>query len=188
MSKSLRRPTQEAIIEAAFEVLSRNPGASLSEITVRAGVGRATLHRHFTGRDELIQALARTALQEMDAAAQSAAEDAVSYTDALKRVLAALIPLGDRHGFLAREPIEDVPEIAAALARQKHETRQMIEAAKHEGLFAQDIPTDWITHVFDHMLYVAWQSVKSGEATHRQAAALAWRTLTSGLREDQDDT
>lgn len=181
MEKTIRPSTRDAIIAAAFDVLSRDPSASLSEIADRAGVGRATLHRHFAGRDDLIHALALIATEEMDEAAEAACKNAASYGDAFQRMLKALIPLGDRHGFLAREPIEDDPEIAAEFKRQADETRAMIEEAKREGVFDPHVPTDWINQAFDHLLYAAWESVKAGEVTHEQAADLAWRTLTKGL-------
>ncbi|MEM7660643.1 MAG: helix-turn-helix domain-containing protein [Pseudomonadota bacterium] len=181
MTNSLRPTTKDAIIEAAFDVFSRDPSAPLSEISDRAGVGRATLHRHFAGRDELIRALALIAIDEMDTVAEAACENVSSHAQAFQQMLTALIPLGDRHGFLALEPINDDPDISAAFARQQRETQEMVEDAKTEGLFDKGVPTSWITQAFDHLLYAAWESVKSGETTHKQAADLAWRTLTTGL-------
>lgn len=181
MPNPLRPSTRDAIVEAAFDVLSRDPSAALAQVAERAGVGRATLHRHFATREALIRALALTAIEEMDAAAEAACADALSYEDAFRRMLTVLIPLGDRHGFLSREPVDDDPEIAAEFQRQMDETREMVEGAKAEGLFDPAVPTAWITQAFDHLLYAAWESVRAGEATHAQAADLAWRTLTQGL-------
>ncbi len=181
MQSSYRPTTEAAIIEAAFDVLSRDPSASLADIAARAGVGRATLHRHFAGRAELVRALALLAIKEMDEAAQAASADATSYAAALQQMLAAMIPLGSRHGFLAVEPDIDDPEITAAFAKQTEETRQMVDAAKAEGSFDQYVPTDWIVQAFDHLIYAAWESVKGGEVTQAQASTLAWRTLTAGL-------
>ncbi|MEM9705648.1 MAG: helix-turn-helix domain-containing protein [Pseudomonadota bacterium] len=181
MQKTLRPTTKDAIIEAAFDVFSRDQSAPLSAIADRAGVGRATLHRHFASREELIRDLAFIAIEEMDAAAEAAFKGAASYADAFRNMLKALIPLGNRHGFLAKEPLENDEEIAVAFARQQRDTRDIVETAKGEGMFDPNIPTDWITQVFDHLLYAAWESVKSGEATQSQAADLAWRTFISGL-------
>ncbi|MCG8443241.1 MAG: TetR/AcrR family transcriptional regulator, partial [Caulobacterales bacterium] len=172
---------RDALVEAAFAVLSRDPSASLAVIAERAGVGRATLHRYFAGRDDLMRALAQIAIAEMEQAAETACEDAPSWTAALERMLAALIPLGDRHGFLAREPLEEDAALAAEFERQLRETEEMVEAAKREGAFDPAVPTAWIVQAYDHLLYAAWESVRAGDATHAQAAALAWRTLTSGL-------
>ncbi len=185
MTESVRPTAREALIEAAFDILSKNPGATLSDIAERAGVGRATLHRHFASREDLIRTLALIAIEEMDEVADAACEDAPSHEEAFKRMLTALIPLGDRHGFLSLEPVDDDPEIAAAFQRQTDETHAMVADAKEEGLFDKAVPTQWITQAFDHLLYAAWESVKAGEVTHAQAADLAWRTLTVGLGKDK---
>lgn len=181
MTTPIRLNTKDSIIEAAFTLLSRNPGASLAEVAVRAGVGRATLHRLFSSRADLVRSLALIAIEEMDAAAEAACENAASASEALRLSLRALIPLGDRHGFLALEPLHSDPDIIAEFERLESETNALVEASKVEGLFDETIPTDWITQVFDSLLISAWESVKLGKTTNTQAADLAWLTLTKGL-------
>lgn len=181
MTKSLRLSSRDAIIEAAFAVFSKNPSAALADVAERAGVGRATLHRHFASRDDLMQALSKIAIKEMDEAVELACADATSYSEVARLALQALIPLGDRHGFLALEGETDDPELQAAYAKEQRETAEMVDAAKGEGLFDTSVPTAWIVQAFDHLMYAGWESVKAGETTQDQAAALAWRTLIHGL-------
>jgi len=179
-----RTPTDTAIIEAAFEVLSANPGASLSDIAERAGVGRATLHRHYRSRDTLIVVLMKQALAELDDAVDQATAGASSYTDALRLALGAIVPLAERQLFLANEQVDRDPEIAAAFRDGRQTLIATIEVARAEGTFAADIPASWIATAFDMLIYAAWTQVRDGEATHRQATDLAWRTLTRGLAGD----
>ena len=180
MSKSIRISTADAITEAAFEVFNRNPGASLSEVAQIAGVGRATLHRYYSSREELLRSLVRQALLEMDEAANLACENVDSYADALQETLKAMIPLGDRYHFLTTESYEGDEELQKEIERQSSELAGMVESAKKEGLFHSDIPTRWIVHAYEHLIYAAWECVREETATHKQAAALAWRTLVSG--------
>lgn len=184
MKTSIRPPTRDAIIDAAFAVLSKNPSAALSEVAERAGVGRATLHRHFASRDDLVRALALQANQEMDEAIDVACTPAETYSEAVRLALQALIPLGDRHGFLALELFSGNAEMQAEFARQSRETAELVEAAKREGLFDKAVPTSWIVQAFDHLIYAGWESVSAGKTTPDQAADLAWRTLTNGLGRD----
>lgn len=181
MTKSLRLSSRDAIIEAAFSVFSKNPSAALSDVAERAGVGRATLHRHFASRDDLMRALAIIASKEMEDAVETACADATSYSEVARLALQALIPLGDRHGFLALEGFTNDPEMQAAFEKEQRETAEMVDAAKGEGLFDTAVPTTWIVQAFDHLMYAGWESVKAGETTQDQAAALAWRTLIHGL-------
>ncbi|MGI9504413.1 MAG: TetR/AcrR family transcriptional regulator [Geminicoccaceae bacterium] len=76
----IRPQARDAIIEAAFQLFGRDPSASLADIAERAGVGRATLHRHFKGRDDLMVVLAHTAMRELDEAVDTATEGAPTYT------------------------------------------------------------------------------------------------------------
>ena len=181
MKLSIRPSTRDAIIEAAFQVLNKNPGAALADIAARAGVGRATLHRHFASRDDLVRALAKIAAREMEDAVEAACADARAHGEVARLALQALIPLGDRHGFLALEAFANDPEMQAIYAREQRETAEMVEAAKGEGLFDPAVPTSWIVQAYDHLMYAGWESVKAGEATPEQAASLAWRTLIHGL-------
>ncbi len=177
----IRPSSREAVLEAAFQTFSKRPGASLADVAARAGVGRATLHRHFSSRDSLMVALAKTALEELNAAIEAAVKDTVSHTDGLKRTLGAVIPLADRQWFLSHEPVEQDPGIKAAYERDIRELHAEIDAAKEEGTFAKDVPTRWIAETYENLIYGAWIMVRDGEATPAQSADLAWRTLTKGL-------
>lgn len=181
MNHPIRLNSRQSIIEAAFIVFSGNIGASLSEVAERAGVGRATLHRHFANREDLLRTLAYSAIEEMDAAAEAATSESKTYSDGLEQTLYALIPLGDRHGFLAREPLESDPGLAEEFSRMDREMLELVEASKKEGLFDANIPSAWINQMITALLFTAWETIKLGEVTNDQAAELAWTTLTKGL-------
>ena len=174
--------SRETVLQAAFTTLAADPGASLAEIAAAAGVGRATLHRHFAGRDDLMRAMALRALEELDAAVEEATRDAPSYSEALRLSLDAMIPLAARHWFLANDDLSSDPEIAAAYEKDAAEMRATVEGARDEGTFAADVPTHWIVATFDALLFAAWEQVRDAELTPKQASALAWRTLTTGLK------
>ena len=182
---NVRVSAHDAIVEAAFQLLNEVPTASLGDIAKRAGVGRATLHRHFPGRTELMRTLARTAMDELDAAVEAATANAPSYTEALRLSLAAMIPLASRQWFLANNPIVNDPRIAAALAEDRRLLDEAIAEAQNEGAFAPELPAKWISETYDALLFAAWTMVRDGDATPRQAAELAWRTLIKGVGADR---
>ncbi|MEO0342694.1 MAG: TetR/AcrR family transcriptional regulator [Pseudomonadota bacterium] len=177
----IKLETRDAIIEAAFQIYNENPGASLGDIADRAGVGRATLHRYFPGRNQLMAALAMIALTELDAAVEAATQDAETYEEAFRSSIHAIVPLASRQWFLAQEAVDADPKVAEAYAASLAELRDDIDAAKAEGLFARDVPTPWIVEAFENMTYAAWSLVRKGEATPKQASDLAWQTLMNGL-------
>ena len=184
LMNQIRPETRDAIIEAAFLVFNETPAASLADVAARAGVGRATLHRYFAGRAELMRALAFAAMEELDRAIAEKTAGAATYEDGFRLALHAMVPLANRQWFLANEALDADPEIAAAYAAGQDEMRADIERAKAEGAFADDVPTEWIVTSYENLTYAAWSMVRAGEATPKQAADLAWRTLSQGLKGD----
>ncbi|MEM8981533.1 MAG: TetR/AcrR family transcriptional regulator [Pseudomonadota bacterium] len=173
--------TLDALVDAGFRVLSRNPGANLADVAAAAGVTRATLHRYFPSRDALVDTLAGRAIEEMDAAVDAACQHSPSAMAAMRDCLFALVPLGDRHGFLAHEAVITNPTIEAEFERQQGELVALVDAAKRDGVLARDLPTDWIVRAYDYLIYAAWEAVRDQELVPKQAAEAAWRTFASGL-------
>lgn len=179
--ETIRPTARAAILEAAFRTFSTSPGASLGDVAEQAGVGRATLHRHFSSREALMVALTHTAIEELNAAVDAAVAEAENHTDGLKRALAATIPLADRQWFLAHEPVMHDASVAAACKSDRDALCAAIDAAKSEGTFDPAVPTPWIAETYETLIYGSWARVRDGDLTASQAADLAWRTLTHGL-------
>jgi AcrR family transcriptional regulator len=171
---------QHAIIEAPLELYNENPSASLADIAARAGVGRATLHRHFKGREDLLLVLAKQAIKEITAVALEAFSQSSSSLDALKRVMAAIIPLANRQWFLAYENFDKVPDVSSAYERQLSGTAFLISSAKKEGDIQSDLSDIWLARVYDNLIFAAWEMVQDEEATPKQAEELAWKTFCEG--------
>ena len=180
--KHIRPTTRQAIIEAAFEQLNQNPKASLADIAQLAGVGRATLHRQFKGREELIHTMALQALEETEQAANSASHNSRSYTEAFEHIFQAMIPLGARHWFLAAESLSQHADIQQLLKQQDQDMDQLIDQVKKEGLLSVQFPNQWIIQTFDHLIHAAWTLIKEQQATTKQATEWAWQTLLGGLQ------
>ena len=180
----LRPKSRDAIVEAAFLVFYQSPGASLADVASKAGVGRATLHRHFPGRADLIRALSVCANDELNQAVDEATVNSQTATDALYAALCAMVPLASRQWFLAQNWQDADPDVAAAYESSLRELGETLDAAKSEGFFASNVPTAWLVEAYENLLCAAWSLVRSGEATPKQAADLAWRTLTNGLSGD----
>ena len=88
------------LMEAGIEVLSQNIDASLSDIAATAGVGRATLYRHFETREELILALGKESLDQTDQACAHIIENGIAGREAIEAIFCAVLPLGNRFHFL----------------------------------------------------------------------------------------
>lgn len=172
----------DTLLDAAAAVLARNPGASIADVAVRAGVSRATLYRYFPSREALIRTLAIEALRQTDEAVAPLRDQTSSSTETLQLTIGALIPLGERFHFLTTEfGVMGDPEVAEIYERQQSELSNLVEAVKAEGGIAREIPTAWVVTVIDTLIYAAWTAVEEGFIASRDAVDLVNRTLFSGL-------
>ena len=88
------RKTEDAIIEAGIRVFLTNPGAGMSEVARVAGVGRATLYRHFSSQEELMRRLALVCVAETSAAVEHLGD--LQGLEALGASIDCLMPVADR--------------------------------------------------------------------------------------------
>lgn len=76
---------REQVLRSAAALLTRKSTATMDEVAKAAGIGRATLHRHFAGRDALVRALENLGIQEFEAALDAAALDEGPSEQALRQ-------------------------------------------------------------------------------------------------------
>ena len=178
--RPLRPPIRQAILDAAIDTFTRNPGASLSEVASHAGVGRASLHRHFASRGDLIAAASRQCMDDLDAATAAAIEDAHTARDRLSGMLKAVIPLGDRYHFLASETVRD----ESVDVRQEEAfdwLAALVDDLVADGVISADVPRSWAVASIDAQVWLAWSEMAAGRLAPAHAGDLALRTLLEGL-------
>lgn len=179
-TSQIRPRARDAITTAAIQALRANPGVSMSEIAILAGVGRATLHRHFRTREELIREIQLSAIADSNAAVSSVISEGAPAIERLAAMFEAIIPLGGRYNFLSNELSSD-PEIIKAYTAQLEWVRDLVTDLKAENVIADDIPTRWVTGQVDQLIWVAWQQVSSGHLAPKDAPGICMRTLLRGL-------
>lgn len=175
--------TRSLLTDAAIAVFSANPTATLADVASAAGVKRVTLHRLFGSRDALLQAIAIRSHEEMDAACERAAKGAKSHTAALRAIVAALVPVGDRFHFLwTQHKVWEDAQVAKRVAQDNAELTQLIDAAKAEGGIATEVPTPWVLAAIEATVFAALTASRRGDIAVNDAGQLAVDTLFDGIR------
>ncbi|MEV4443410.1 helix-turn-helix domain-containing protein, partial [Streptomyces sp. NPDC049577] len=79
---------RDHVLRTAASLLTRKPTASMDEIAKASGIGRATLHRHFAGRDALVRALEELGIERFARALDAARVDEGDAAEAVRRLIA----------------------------------------------------------------------------------------------------
>jgi AcrR family transcriptional regulator len=175
--------SRRALLATGIKLLLNRPNASLSEIADQAGVGRTTLYRQFSSREQLIQSIARRCLDELDQATAQIEPQARSYREAIEMVFHLVMPLSDRLRFLAAfwEIAEQDKNIVERNDHYIKEMSELIDGAKQEGSIDSSYPTSWITDLIDSFLYSAWKLVDINGYRSQQAAEMVTNILFNGI-------
>ncbi|WP_280470342.1 TetR/AcrR family transcriptional regulator [Nocardia brasiliensis] len=151
VSTPQRRPRADAvrnierILGAARAVFAEHgPDAQLSAVARRAGVGEATLYRHFANRDELIHAVLARRFDEAIAPVTAAASDTADPWQAMVDMLTVVLEVAaDEQRTIAAA---QSPDIFTGLAAQYFEAfgvvlrRAQDAGVVRDDLVAADLP------------------------------------------------
>lgn len=133
---------RERIVTAAREMFVEfGPDVPLDEIARRAGVGNATLYRHFPDRAELIREVVLSVMSRTCAQAeQAAAEEADPFT-ALRRFVHAAADerIGAMCPMLSSGFDQDHPEMLAGLDRLEGAVQGLVDRAQAAGRMRDDV-------------------------------------------------
>jgi AcrR family transcriptional regulator len=130
----------ELILQAAREVFLADPGAPISAVAERAGVGIGALYHRYAGKEDLLRTLCRNGqeiyLAEIKQALASDDEPWAAFTAFLRRIVAA-----NTHGLTVRLAGMFVPsEEQMNLAEQMRSLAiEMFERVRGAGLLRDDV-------------------------------------------------
>jgi AcrR family transcriptional regulator len=141
--QALQERVAAAILDAAARVLAdRGTEASMSDVAVAAGVARATVYRYFPSRGALLEALADAALRDAGARIAAARIDEVPVDEGVRRVVRALVEVGDYFIVLARERVR--PEPGRLESAVGGPLRRLLERGQSSGDVRVDVPASWL--------------------------------------------
>jgi AcrR family transcriptional regulator len=162
-------------------VLARDRAATLADIARAADVGRSTLHRHFADREELVEATVEDSLAALGRSVEDAALDQGPPLEAMRRLVAAVVGVGDRLLFLFGDP--RVLEGREGPALTDRPVTELIERGQAEGVFDPEVSPGWIEHVLWALVYTAAEEANAGRLPRHGVTATVIRTFEHGVRD-----
>lgn len=170
-----------ALLDAAADVLAVAPHASLGEVATRAGLGRATLYRHFDSRDALLAAIRTEALSRASVALASADLADWDTREAVRRAATVLVPLGMRFRILLAEGAETDPHFIAARNEALAPLLAVLARGVESGELSGVPNTAWLGMVLAGLLMTAVQAAAAGLIDPAEAGALVAEAFIDGF-------
>ncbi len=156
------------IVEVAARLLAENPGAGMADVAAGAGVGRATLYRHFPTREALVEAIREQAIEDAEQALAACRLDEGTATEALGRLCAAWLDVAERYAVVEPKRAPRSTVLAEPLIA-------LLERGQAAGEFSRELPPQWMARVFGAVLL-------AGARDGTLPADTVTRTLLGGLR------
>lgn len=176
--------TRDRIVKQAIDCIAQNPNASLEEIATAAGVGRATIYRHFKSRNDLNIVLKAVAGEKLHSAAVSILEKNIPARDKLIQMVQKMIPLGASLNVSTyfNIPFKDEnPRVRETYQKHLDQAGGLCTLLKNEGVVGKDIPLAWLITSLDSLVFAAWEKVQSGDIAPNDAPGLVIQTFLTGM-------
>lgn len=180
----------DRLVASATATLNADAGASMAAIAEAAGVGRATLHRRFATRDDLVVALGTRAFARWEAALHDsgalaladAGGDAGALRAALEDLVRRFVREAADYSFAMTHPdVERHPALADTCARLVALDVRVLTAAQRAGILRDDVPAEWIDHVLFGLLRSGLDAARYGDVAPRAIPDLVLSTFFAAV-------
>jgi AcrR family transcriptional regulator len=173
-----RAEARRYVLSAAAAALAANPTASMSEIAAASGVGRATVYRWFTAREQLVEAIhEQVVAQAGELIARRLAEDGDAVA-ILTRLSADIVDLGDRYRWLTAHTKEHRPEDEQELTRTME---RFVAERQKAGELRGDLSPQWIAAAIGGLMVAAVEQVTEHGLDRTATSDMLARTIAAAV-------
>lgn len=172
---------RDHVLRTAAALLTRKSTATMDEVAKAAGISRATLHRHFAGRDALVRALESLGIAECEAALDAARLDEGAAGDAVRRLVGAIEPAAGLLAFLYTEnQLFEGEQQNAGWARIDDRIAALFRRGQQNGEFRIDLSPVWLTEALYGLLGSAAWAVAEGRVARNDFTHMIVELLLGG--------
>jgi TetR/AcrR family transcriptional repressor of mexCD-oprJ operon len=178
---------RDHVLRTAAALLTRKSTATMDEVAKAAGISRATLHRHFAGRDALVRALESLGIAECEAALDAARLDEGPAGDGVRRLVREVESAAGLLAFLYTEnQLFEGEEQNAGWARIDDRITALFRRGQRSGEFRIDLTPAWLTEALFGLLASGVWMVQSGKGAPKDFTHMTAELLLGGaLRREE---
>lgn len=179
--------TQQNIVNAAILVFNEDYSAPLEKVADKAGLTRRTLHRYFTGREELLLACEKEMQRSCSTAMEGALDSSTDPLKQLENMLYAGIDCGAKYSFFSKlhhRPEHQHSAANADCARYDALARryqQVISQLQDQGTISRHITAEWVYMLFSGVIAATINGASFGTVAKQSLKQFAWFSFSKGI-------
>ncbi|MBJ3807948.1 TetR/AcrR family transcriptional regulator [Streptomyces flavofungini] len=174
---------RDQVLRSAAAQLTRKGSSTLDEVAKASGISRATLHRHFAGRDALVRALEDLGLKECELALDAARLGEGSAQDALRRLIKEIEPAAGLLAFLVTEnQLFEGDDRHEGWSRIDDRMAELFRRGQESGEFRIDLSTAWLTDALYGLVGAAAWAVLDGRVAAKDFSYMIAELLIGGAQ------
>ncbi|MEU7577693.1 helix-turn-helix domain-containing protein [Streptomyces sp. NPDC041068] len=174
---------RDQVLRSAAALLTRKSTSTMDEVARAAGISRATLHRHFAGRDALVRALEDLGLRESEAALDRARLEEGSACDALRRLVKEVEPAAGLLAFLYTEnQLFEGDEQHEGWSRIDDRLAALFRRGQERGEFRIDLTPVWLTEALYGLVGSGAWAVQDGRVAAKDFSYMIAELLIGGAQ------
>ncbi|WP_327357400.1 TetR/AcrR family transcriptional regulator [Streptomyces sp. NBC_01304] len=174
---------REQVLRSAASLLTRKATATMDEVARAAGISRATLHRHFAGRDALVRALEELGIRQLEAALDAARLNEGPAVDAVRRLVAQAEPVAGFLAFLVTEnQLFEGDEMHQGWSRIDDRVSALFRRGQEAGEFRIDLSPAWLTEALYGLIGSGAWAVQDGRLAAKDFQYMVAELLLGGAR------
>ena len=172
---------REQVLRSAAALLTRRATATMDEVARAAGISRATLHRHFAGRDALVRALEALGIAECEAAIDAARLDDGPAAEAVRRLVREMESVTGLLAFLYTEnQLFEGEQQNEGWARMDARLTELFRRGQESGEFRIDLTPVWLTEALYGLLASGAWAVTEGRVARNDFTHMIVELLLGG--------
>lgn len=152
----------------------------MAQIADEAGVGRATVYRHFPTRESLLRGLAVAGTTELADAFAAAKLDELPVDRAIARITSVYLRTGTKYASAISQGGEYCPPDAQQRVIQA--VRDVIARGTRDGVLRDDLPGDALFEMLTALVERAMWLTAAGSLTLEEGAETAVTVFLDGVR------
>ncbi|QNP73759.1 TetR/AcrR family transcriptional regulator [Streptomyces roseirectus] len=178
---------RDHVLRSAAALLTRKATSTMDEVAKAAGISRATLHRHFAGRDALIRALELHSIAECETALDAARLDEGTAVEAVHRLVRELEPAAALLAFLYGEnQLFEDGGLNEGWAKVDERIAALFRRGQLAGEFRIDLTPVWLTEALYGLLASAVWMVQCGKGAPKDFHHMTVELLLGGALRRED--